>query len=318
MNALPFVSRSLALLGLFVGATGATDFDSIAAALAQEESLMFTIGLVFAISGLAFKVSAAPFHMWTPDVYQGAPTSVTAFFALVPKVAAIALLIRLLHVPFAAAVDEWQQIIWFVSAASMIVGAFAALVQDNIKRLLAYSSIGHMGYALIGIVLATSYGLEAVVAYLVIYMFMTAGTFAVILMMRKEDVPVTSIRDLAGLSSYQPAMAYALAILMFSMAGIPPLAGFFGKLYIFKAAIEADFVILAVLGVLTSVVAAYYYLRIIKVMFFDEVANEEIVFVKSKSLRVLTWGSLVFVVGFILMPSPVLDFAQSVISGLLG
>lgn len=307
------------------GYTGSIEFQAIGSsvtALASGEAQAlpagFILGMVFVLIAIVFKISAAPFHMWTPDVYQGAPTSVTAFFALVPKVAAIALLIRLLHVPFAAAVDEWQQIIWFVSAASMIVGAFAALVQDNVKRLLAYSSIGHMGYALIGIVLATSYGLEAVVAYLVIYMFMTAGTFAVILMMRKEDVPVTSIRDLAGLSSYQPAMAYALAILMFSMAGIPPLAGFFGKLYIFKAAIEADFVILAVLGVLTSVVAAYYYLRIIKVMFFDEVANEEIVFVKSKSLRVLTWGSLVFVVGFILMPSPVLDFAQSVISGLLG
>jgi NADH-quinone oxidoreductase subunit N len=208
--------------------------------------------------------------MWTPDVYEGAPTPVTAFFATAPKVAAMALIVRVLVGPFGDLVAQWQQIIWFISIASMILGSLAAINQTNIKRLMAYSSIGHIGYALIGLTAGTEQGVRGILLYLTIYIVMNLGTFACILCMRQKDVMVERIDDLKGLSKTNPAMAMALAIFMFSMAGIPPLVGFFGKFYVFLAAIEAQLYVLAVIGVLTSVIGAYYYLRIVKLMYFDD------------------------------------------------
>jgi NADH-quinone oxidoreductase subunit N len=214
-----------------------------------------------------------PFHMWTPDVYQGAPTPVTAFFAAAPKVAAIAIFMRVSITAFPAIATQWQQIIVFVSIASMALGSFAAIGQRNIKRLMAYSSIGHMGFALVGLAAGTSEGIQGVLVYMAIYVAMTLGTFACIISMRRQGKPVEDITDLAGLARTKPAMAFLFAMLLFSMAGVPPLAGFFAKFYVFLAAIQAGLFTLAVLGVLTSVVGAYYYLLIVKIMYFDEPAE---------------------------------------------
>lgn len=303
-------------ISLVYGFTGTIGFEQIAATLrAGETSAGLTVGLVFVLVGIAFKISAVPFHMWTPDVYEGAPTSVTALFAIAPKIAAMALLMRLLFGPFAPIMEDWQQVIWFLSAASMLVGAFAAIAQINIKRLMAYSSIGNMGYALIGIVAGTADGAGAVVLYLLIYMVMTVGVFAIILMMRRSGIAVENIEDLSGLSRTSPMTAYAMAILMFSMSGIPPLAGFFGKLFIFQAAINSGFVVLAVFGVLTSVVAAFYYLRVIKVMFFDEpvdVFDKQVAFTKRAILAL----SILFVLLFILAPDALIQTSYSAASAL--
>ena len=300
------LSSGMVLFGisLIYGFTGTLDYGVLAATLAPMHSIPIgiTFGIVFLLAGLAFKISAVPFHMWTPDVYQGAPTSVTAFFAIVPKVAAMALLMRLLFEPFAAASAQWEQIIWFLSAASMVVGAFAAIAQENIKRLLAYGSIGNMGYALIGVVAANSTGAGATVLYLMIYLVMTAGAFAVILNMRRDGRALENISDLGGLSQTRPALAYVMAILMFSMSGIPPMAGFFSKLVIFQAAIQQGQYVLAVLGVMTSVVAAYYYLRIIKVMFFDAATPAFDTSVSAARRAVMVF-SVVFILGFVLKPS---------------
>ncbi len=300
------LSSGMLLFGisLIYGFTGSVDFTVIGQTLSGLEGIPFgvTFGLVFVLAGLAFKISAVPFHMWTPDVYQGAPTSVTALFAIVPKVAAMALLMRLLFEPFLAMSDQWVQIVYFISLMSMIVGAFAAVAQDDIKRLLAYSSIGNMGYALIGLVAGTPEGAGGVVLYLMIYMIMTAGVFAVVLCMRRQGLSVYKIDDLAGLSKHSPVLAYAMAILMFSMSGIPPAAGFFGKLIVFNAAVSEGYYILATLGILTSVVAAYYYLRVIKVMFFDDSENAfdaGIPFAR----QVVLFVSIVFVLGFVIKPS---------------
>lgn len=311
------LSSGMLLFGisLIYGFTGSVEFDVIHNVLSDVGAAPYgvTVGLVFILAGLAFKISAVPFHMWTPDVYQGAPTSVTALFAIVPKVAAMGLLIRLLFVPFESVILQWEQIIYFIAAASMIVGAFAALVQENIKRLLAYSSIGNMGYALIGVAAASEMGVSSVVTYMMIYMIMTIGVFAVILNMRRDNIARDKISDLKGLSTTQPVMAYALAILMFSMSGIPPMAGFFGKLVVFQAAVDAELYVLAVLGVLSSVVAAYYYLRVIKVMFFDEAEDEFDVRVPFARRAILTI-SLVFVLAFVLKPSVFLGAAQGAAS----
>jgi NADH-quinone oxidoreductase subunit N len=253
-----------------------------------------------------------PFHMWTPDVYEGAPTSVTAFFAMVPKVAAIALITRLLFEAFPAASEQWQQIIWILSALSMAVGAFAALLQDNIKRLLAYSSIGNMGFALVGLAAGNIEGLTGVLVYMLIYMIMTAGTFGVVLSMRRDGQALEKISDLSGLSRNNPAMAYALAILMFSMSGIPPLAGFFGKFMVFKAAVGAGLYGLSVFGVLCSVVAAYYYIRIIKVMFFDEPAAK--FDCAPFARRAVVAASVAFILAFIFFPSPFVDISRDAVS----
>jgi len=259
-------------ISMIYGFAGTTSFVALAAQFegAAAAPIGLIVGIVFLAAGLAFKISAVPFHMWTPDVYEGAPTPVTAFFATAPKMAAVALIVRVMVGPFGDLVDQWQQIIWFISIASMVLGALAAISQTNIKRLMAYSSIGHIGYALIGLAAGTEQGINGILLYMTIYIVMNLGTFAVILCMRQKDTMMERIDDLKGLSKTNPAMALSLAIFMFSMAGIPPLVGFFGKFYIFLAAIQAELYVLAVVGVLSSVIGAYYYLRIVKLMYFDD------------------------------------------------
>lgn len=314
------LSSGMLLFGisLVYGFTGSFDFLKIHDAISGEELIPpgFTVGMVFILAAMAFKISAAPFHMWTPDVYQGAPTSVTAFFAIVPKIAALGILCRLLYVPFEAASDQWMQIVYVVSLASLFVGSLAGLVQGNIKRLLAYSSIGNMGYALIGIVAGSAFGIEALIVYLLIYLVMTSGVFAVILNMRRDGIAVDKISDLAGLSRSRPILAYSMALLMFSMAGIPPLAGFFGKLFIFQAAIESELYVLAVFGVCASVIAAFYYLKIIKVMFFDE-PTDALDAQMGLERRVVLLLSMIFVVGFIFWPNFVIDSASVSVTSLI-
>jgi len=268
------LSSGMLLYGasLVYGFTGTVTFAGIAKA-ANPGSIGLIMGLVFLFAGFCFKVSAVPFHMWTPDVYEGAPTPITAFFAAAPKVAGIAMFVRTTIVAFPGIVAEWQQIVVFVAIASMALGAFAAIGQRNIKRLMAYSSIGHMGFALIGLAAGTADGIEGVLVYMAIYLAMTLGTFAVILAMRRDGQMVEGIGDLAGLARNNPTMAFFLAMLLFSLAGIPPLAGFFAKFYVFLAAIKAGLFVLAVIGVVTSVVGAYYYLTIVKIMYFDEPAK---------------------------------------------
>lgn len=313
------LSSGMLLFGisLIYGFVGSIDYGVIATTLSGLETVPVgvTVGLVFILSGLAFKISAVPFHMWTPDVYQGAPTSVTAFFAIVPKIAAMSLLIRLLFEPFAAIADQWSQILYFLSLGSMILGAFSALTQENIKRLMAYSSIGNMGYALIGVLTGTEQGVTAVIVYMLIYMLMTAGVFTIILSMRRSGLAYEKISDLRGLSQNSPVLAYAMAILMFSLSGIPPMAGFFGKMMIFQAAVDGGFFILAILGVVSSVVAAYYYLRVVKVMFFDEAADP---FEKNMPFaqRAILLISIVFVLAFAIKPSLIIQSAQGAASAL--
>ena len=265
------LSSGMLLYGasLVYGFTGTINFAGIAAT-AKTGSIGLVFGLVFVLAGLCFKVSAVPFHMWTPDVYEGAPTPVTAFFASAPKVAAMAVFARATLTAFPGILTQWQQIVVFVSIASMALGAFAAIGQKNIKRLMAYSSIGHMGFALVGLAAGTAEGAQGVLVYLAIYVTMTLGAFAIILAMKRNGQALENISDFAGLSRSNPMLAYLFAALLFSLAGVPPLAGFFAKYYVFVAAMKAGLFTLAVIGVLTSVVGAYYYLAIVKVMFFDE------------------------------------------------
>lgn len=287
------LSSCLLLYGasLVYGFTGATTFDAIAkAAVSGGENAGLVIGLVFLISGLAFKVSAAPFHMWTPDVYEGSPTPVTAFFAAAPKLAGMALFTRVLMTSFAGVVEDWQMVIALIAVASMAVGAFSAIAQTNIKRLMAYSSIGHMGYALIGLASGTSSGVSSVLIYMAIYIAMTIGAFAVIMMMRRRGGMTENVSDLAGLSRTNMPMALVMTVLLFSLAGVPPTAGFFGKWYVFLAAVDAGLVWLAVAGVVASAVSAFYYLRIVWFMWFDEPAPS---FERDHgpALTVAAWGS---------------------------
>jgi NADH-quinone oxidoreductase subunit N len=265
------LSSGMLLYGasLVYGFTGTVSFAGIAAS-AKTGSIGIVFGLVFLLAGLCFKVSAVPFHMWTPDVYEGAPTPVTAFFATAPKVAALAVFTRVALTAFPGIVPQWQQIVVFVSIASMVLGSFAAIGQTNIKRLMAYSSIGHMGFALVGLAAGTAEGAQGVLVYVSIYVAMTLGNFAVILTMKRNGQHVEKISDFAGLSRTNPLLAFFFAMLLFSLAGIPPLAGFFAKWYVFVAAIKAGLFTLAVVGVLASVVGAFYYLNIVKVMYFDE------------------------------------------------
>ncbi|MBA8904746.1 MULTISPECIES: NADH-quinone oxidoreductase subunit NuoN [Aminobacter] len=297
-------------ISLVYGYTGHTSFEAIAAALTGgERQLGLVFGLVFVLAGLCFKISAVPFHMWTPDVYEGAPTPVTAFFAAAPKMAAMALIVRVTMGAFEPIGTDWQQIIVFVSIASMALGAFAAIGQKNIKRLMAYSSIGHMGYALVGLAANSEAGVRGVVIYMLIYLVMTLGTFAFILAMRRKDGNVEQISDLAGLSSTNPVMATILTILMFSLAGIPPLAGFWGKWYVFLAAINANLYALAVIGVLASVVGAFYYLRIIKIMWFDEpVGGFQPM---AGELRLVLGLSGAFVLFYVLIGGPIGQMAEA-------
>jgi NADH-quinone oxidoreductase subunit N len=303
------LSSGMLLYGasLIYGFTGTVGFAGIAKASGQGASIGLVFGLVFMFVGFCFKISAVPFHMWTPDVYEGAPTPVTAFFAAAPKVAGIAIFVRATMVAFPGITHEWQQIVVFVSIASMVLGAFAAIGQRNIKRLMAYSSIGHMGFALVGLAAGTPEGVQGVLVYMAIYVAMTLGTFACILAMRRHGKFVESIGDLAGLARTSPAMAFFLAMLLFSLAGIPPLAGFFAKFYVFLAAIKAGLYTLAVIGVLSSVVGAYYYLSIVKIIYFDEPAES---FESMPGLLRLVLGvSGLSVMLFFAYPAPILDAA---------
>ncbi|MCP8895576.1 NADH-quinone oxidoreductase subunit NuoN [Shinella daejeonensis] len=301
------LSSGLLLYGmsLVYGFTGHTGFQEIAAALTAEgRSLGLVFGLVFVLAGLAFKISAVPFHMWTPDVYEGAPTPVTAFFSAAPKVAAMAMMVRIVIEAFEPIVADWQQVIVFISIASMVLGAFGAIGQRNIKRMMAYSSIGHMGYALVGLSSGSMAGVRGVALYMLVYMVMTLGAFAcIIAMRRKEGESVENIDDLAGLASTNPFMATAMTVVMFSLAGIPPLGGFFAKYFVFMAAIEAHLYALAIIGVLASVVGAYYYLRVVKVMWFDEAAGE---FDRTSGEIKLVLGlSALFLAGYVVVGGPV-------------
>ena len=306
------LSSGMLLYGssLVYGFTGSTAFPQIAEYLgAQGAGIGLIFGLVFIIAGLAFKISAVPFHMWTPDVYEGAPTPVTAFFAAAPKVAAMALLIRVMVTPFGHSVADWQQILVFVSIASMALGAFAAIGQSNIKRLLAYSSIGHMGFALVGLAAGTQEGVQGVVVYMMIYMLMTLGVFACVIAMRRKGNQVEEISDLAGLSRHNKPLAFVLAMLMFSLAGVPPLAGFFGKYFVFLAAVHAGLYALAIIGVIASVVGAYYYLRVVKIIYFDEPA--EAFDTVDGEVKLVAYTAGAFTVLFVLpwIAAPLIDLA---------
>ncbi|NDV85084.1 NADH-quinone oxidoreductase subunit NuoN [Aurantimonas aggregata] len=307
------LSSGMLLYGasLIYGFTGQIEFHAIAASVALgERSLGIIVGLVFVLAGLAFKISAVPFHMWTPDVYEGAPTPITAFMAGAPKVAAMALLTRFTVQGFGPLTVDWQQVLVFISIASMVFGAFAAIGQRNIKRLMAYSSISHMGYALVGLSAGTAEGVRGVLLYMAIYLAMTLGSFAVILAMRRKDGMVEDIDDLAGLSKTNPAMALFLTILMLSLAGLPPLAGFFAKYFVFMAAVEAGLYALAVIGVLASVVGLYYYLRIVKVMWFDD-ASEDFVPMATE-LRVVLGVSALFIFPvYLLVGGPIFAAAEA-------
>ncbi|MEE8276708.1 MAG: NADH-quinone oxidoreductase subunit NuoN [Alphaproteobacteria bacterium] len=314
------LSSGLLLYGasMVYGFSGTTNFVRLGEILGGgEPSLGLVVGLVFIVAGLAFKVSAVPFHMWTPDVYEGAPTPVTAFLAVAPKVAAMALIIRVLFDPFGALIGQWQQVVIAISIASMVLGSFAAINQSNIKRLMAYSSIAHMGFVLVGVAAGNESGVQGVLLYLAVYLFMNVGAFTCILLMRREGRMVEGIADLAGLSRTQPVMAAAMAIFMFSLAGIPPLAGFFGKLYVFLAAIEAarstsppstELYALVVIGLLASVVGAFYYLRIVKLMYFDEPVGAFDRPLGGSMTAILAGTALVTLLFFIVL-APVLDGA---------
>ena len=308
------LSSGMLLYGcsMVYGFAGSTNFETLAGLFARADAppaIGVIVGLVFVIAGLAFKISAVPFHMWTPDVYQGAPTPVTAFFAVAPKVAAMALFVRVLVGPFFDLFQQWQQIVVFIAILSMVLGSLAAIWQTNIKRLLAYSSIGHVGFALVGLAAGSTDGVRGIVIYMAVYVVMTAGTFCCVLAMRQNERMVENLSDLAGLSRNAPLLALALAIFMFSMAGIPPLAGFFSKLYVFLAAIDAGLYTLAVIGVLTSVISAFYYLRIVKIMYFDEPAEA---FDKpmGRSLAAIVAVSSVLVVAFIAFQTPIVRAAE--------
>ena len=318
------LSSGMLLYGssLIYGFTGFTNFDQISSFIEQNGATPgIIVGVVFLISGLAFKISAAPFHMWTPDVYEGAPTPVTALFAIVPKIAAITLLLNVTHFLFADIRFEWMQVIIAISVASMVIGAFGAIMQKDLKRMMAYSSIAHMGYALAGIAAGSQQGAAGVLIYMTTYMFMGAGTFSIILMLRRDGLPVNKLSDLSGLASTHPFWAFGLLIFMFSMAGIPPLAGFFAKWYVFLAAVNAGLIPLAIIGVITSVIGAFYYLRIIKLMYFDDVDQTLDKSAPKENIIILSLSIIVTVL-FLLIIGPLREWSYLVaqnfpVSGLL-
>ncbi|WP_066921592.1 NADH-quinone oxidoreductase subunit NuoN [Methylobacterium sp. CCH5-D2] len=306
------LSSGMLLYGssLIYGFTGTVSFPGIVSALNESNAgFGIVLGIVFVAAAVAFKMSAVPFHMWTPDVYEGAPTPVTAFFASAPKMAAVAMTVRIFIGALPDVTAIWQQIVVFISIASMALGSFAAIGQRSIKRLMAYSSIGNIGYALIGLAAGTEQGIFGVVIYMIIYLAMTLGAFAIILSLRRRNEMFDTIEDLSGLSRTHPWLAFLLAMIMFSLAGIPPLAGFFGKFYVFAAAIEAKLFTLAVIGVVTSVVGAYYYLRIVKIMYFDEPkAPYEAM---APGLRIVLALSSVVVILFFVLPAPLRGAAEA-------
>ena len=307
------LSSGMLLYGasLIYGFTGHTNLSEIFIAITNEgRSIGLIFGLVFLMTGVAFKISAVPFHMWTPDVYEGAPTPVTAFFAMAPKVAAMSLMIRLVVDTFAPVTSDWQQIVIFLSIASMVLAAFAAIGQRSIKRLIAYSSIGHVGFALVGLSSGTQVGVEGVAVYMAIYVGMSVALFACILALRTEKGYVETIDDFAGVSKQRPFVAAIMAIVMFSLIGLPPLAGFFAKWQVFLAAIEANLFILAVIGMLASAISAFYYLRVIKVMYFDE-PKEEFVAVPTELNIIMAVFGFLMVTYFFTVANPLTNFAQS-------
>ena len=306
------LSSGLLLYGcsLIYGFSASTNFDTIATQLNSNEYAL-TFGIVFILVGLAFKISAVPFHMWAPDVYEGSPTTVTLFFTMVPKLAALTVFIRFLYIPFLNLIDQWQMILIFLSIASMLFGAIAAIGQTNIKRLIAYSSIGHIGYTLAGLAAGSNEGIQSSIVYISIYILMNLGLFSCLLMLRKNNEYYESITDLSGLSKNHPLLSVSLLIILFSLAGIPPLAGFFAKFYIFKSVIEQSMYFLAIVGLLSTVIAAFYYLRIIKVIYFDE-QKEKFDIDHSIWLKIsLTFSTLLIFLYFI-FPSKLLEIVSSI------
>ena len=297
------LSSGLLLYGcsLLYGFTGSTNFDLIASQL-NKENTGAVFAMVFILVGLAFKVSAVPFHMWTPDVYEGAPTSITSYFAVVPKVAGLALLIKFMFIPFSNILLEWQTIIIFISIASMILGAVAAMVQKNFKRLLAYSSIGHIGYALAGVATGAVSGYESAIVYISIYVIMNIGAFSCLYLLKKDGQYRENISDLSGISKKHPLLAISFLIILFSLAGVPPLGGFFAKFYVFVAVLEREMYTLAIIGLLTTVMSAFYYLKIIKTIYFDDsiIAFEQ---TKNRTAQISIFASCTILITFFLYPS---------------
>ena len=306
------LSSGLLLYGcsLIYGFSGSTNFNII---LENSSSGQYgiTFGIVFILVGLAFKISAVPFHMWAPDVYQGSPTSVTTFFALLPKIAALSVFIRFLYVPFAEMNDQWQMIIIFLSIASMIFGAVAAIGQKNLKRLIAYSSIGHMGYALTGLAAGTNQGIQGSISYIVIYLVMNLAFFSCMFMLRRNNEYYESIEDLSGLSKNHPLLSFSLLIILFSLAGIPPLAGFFAKFYVFMAVIEQKMYFLAIVGLLSTVIAAFYYLRIIKIIYFDK-EKEKFETDHHLGLKFTLAVSTIFILAYFIYPSGLTEIVSKI------
>ena len=305
------LSSGLLLYGcsLLYGFTGSTNFDLIANEL-NKENIGAVFAMVFILVGLAFKVSAVPFHMWTPDVYEGAPTSITSYFAVVPKVAGLAVLIKFMHIPFSNILLEWQTIIIFISLASMILGAVAAIGQTNIKRLLAYSSIGHIGYALAGVATGVISGYESAIVYIAIYVIMNIGAFSCLYLLKKDGEYKEKISDLSGISKKHPILAISFLVILFSLAGIPPLGGFFAKFYVFTAVLEQKMYALAIIGLLTTVISAFYYLKIIKTIYFDD---SVITFddPKNKFAQLSIFVSSIILLTFFLYPSVLNNVAES-------
>jgi NADH-quinone oxidoreductase subunit N len=295
---------------LIYGFSGSTNFNVISSQLNSNEYVL-TFGIVFILVGLAFKISAVPFHMWAPDVYEGSPTSVTLFFTMVPKIAALTVFIRFLYVPFLNLIDQWQMIIIFLSIASMLFGAIAAIGQTNIKRLVAYSSIGHIGYTLAGLATGSNEGIQSSIIYISIYVIMNLALFSCLLMLKRNDQYYEDIDDLSGLSKNHPILSLSLLVILFSLAGIPPLAGFFAKFYIFKAVIEQSMYFLAIVGLLSTVIAAFYYLRIIKIIYFDK---EKEKYDEDHSLWLkfsLTFSTILILLYFI-FPSQLIDVVSKI------
>ena len=306
------LSSGLLLYGcsLIYGFSGSTNFDIISNQLNSNEYVL-SFGIVFILVGLAFKISAVPFHMWAPDVYEGSPTSVTLFFTMVPKIAALTIFIRFLYVPFLNLIDQWQMIIIFLSIASMLFGAIAAIGQSNIKRLIAYSSIGHIGYTLAGLATGSNEGIQSSIVYISIYVVMNLALFSCLLMLKRNNQYYEDIEDLSGLSKNHPLLSVSLLVILFSLAGIPPLAGFFAKFYIFKAVIEQSMYFLAIVGLLSTVVAAFYYLRIIKIIYFDK---EKEKYDEDHSLWLkfsLTFSTILILLYFI-FPSQLIDVVSRI------
>ena len=306
------LSSGLLLYGcsLIYGFSGSTNFNLIAENINQS-SYGLTFGIIFIITGLAFKISAVPFHMWAPDVYEGSPTSVTIFFAILPKIAALTVFIRILYVPFLNIIDQWQIIIVFLSIASMLFGAIAAIGQKNLKRLIAYSSIGHMGYALAGVSTGTNQGIQSSITYISIYLFMNLAFFSCLFMLRRDEKYFENIEDLSGLSKNHPILSFSFLIVLFSLAGIPPLAGFFAKFYIFSAVIEQSMYFLAITGLLSTVIAAFYYLRLIKIIYFD---SEKEKYEKNHNigLKMSLFFSSIFIIFYFMYPSPLIEIIEKI------